>query len=92
MAVTLEKIDWARAAADTVVCPEKNILLRDVVQTIMDGFETPDDVMVELQITPDDNGSENIKEILDIFVPVISAWKSGSCGGSCAGCSGGCGE
>ena len=86
-----EKIDWARSPADTVVCPEKNVLLRDVVQLILDGLETSEEVMNELNLTSDDSGSEYIQEILDVFVPVINAWKTGSCGMGCAGCSGSCG-
>ena len=85
-----ETVDWGRAPADTVVCAEKEIYLRDIVQTILDGFETPEEVMEELQLEADDVGVENIQAILDIFVPVISAWKSGSCGMGCEGCSGGC--
>ena len=86
-----EKIDWARSPADTVVCPEKDVLLRDIVQLILDGLETPDEIMSELNLTTEDSGVENIPEIVDIFVPVITAWKSGSCGMGCAGCSGSCG-
>ena len=85
-----ETIDWGRAPADTVVCAEKEIYLRDIVQSVLDGFETPEEVMEELQITSEDSGSENIPAILDIFVPVINAWKSGSCGMGCEGCSGSC--
>ena len=47
--------------------------------------------MNELNINSDDEGAENIPEILEIFVPVINAWKSGSCGMGCEGCSGSCG-
>ncbi|MBQ7197511.1 MAG: hypothetical protein IJS40_08910 [Synergistaceae bacterium] len=83
--------DWGRAPADTIVCPAKEIYLRDIVQTILDGFETPEEVMTELQLTTDDAGVENIPAILEIFVPVINAWKSGSCGMGCAGCNGSCG-
>ena len=92
MALTEAKIDWGRAPADTPVCPEKEIYLRDIVQTILDGYETPELVMEELGITPLDVGADQVSEILDIFVPVIAAWRSGSCGGNCASCGGGCGE
>ena len=85
-----ETIDGGRAPADTPVCAGKEIYLRDIVQTILDGFETPEEVMEELQLAADDDGVENIPAILDIFVPVINAWKSGSCGMGCEGCSGGC--
>ncbi len=87
----VEVIDWARSPADAVVCPEKEILLRDVVQLILDGLETPEEIMTELNLTSEDSGVENIQPILDVFVPVINAWKSGSCGMGCAGCSGSCG-
>ena len=86
-----ESIDWARAPADTLVCPEKEIYLRDIVQGILDGFETKETVMEELSLTENDEGTEDIQAILDIFVPVINAWKSGSCGMGCAGCTGSCG-
>ena len=33
------KIDWGRAPADTLVIASKEIFLRDIVQTILDGFE-----------------------------------------------------
>ena len=89
---TITKIDWGRAPADTPVCPEKEIYLRDIVQTILDGYETPELVMEELGITPLDVGADQVSEILDIFVPVIAAWRSGGCGGNCASCGGGCGE
>ena len=91
MALTAEKIDWGRAPADTPVCPEKEIYLRDIVQTILDGYETPEEVMEALAITPVDVGADQIQEILAIFVPVINAWRSGAgCGGNCGSCGGGC--
>ncbi|MBQ7594999.1 MAG: hypothetical protein IJU48_11710 [Synergistaceae bacterium] len=90
--LTAERIDWARAPADTLVCEEKEIYLRDVVQAILDGLETPEEVMEELALTDLDAGTENIPAILEIFVPVINAWKSGSCGMGCAGCTGSCGD
>ena len=62
MEMAAEKVDWSRAPANTPVCEDKGIYLRDIVQAI-----------------------------LDIFVPVINAWKSGvGCGGGCEGCAGGC--
>ena len=91
MEIVAEKIDWSRAPADTPVCIEKEIYLRDVVQSILDGYETPEEVMDVLSLTPDDEGAEHVSAILDIFVPVVNAWKSGSCGMGCAGCSGSCG-
>ena len=86
-----EHIDWGRAPASTPVCEDKGIYLRDVVQAILDGFETPETVMEELNLTADDEGAGEIPAILNIFVPVINAWKSGSCGMGCAGCTGSCG-
>ena len=86
-----DKIDWGRAPADTPVCEAKGIYLRDIVQSILDGLETQEEIMNELQLTSEDEGVGEIQEILDIFVPVINAWKSGGCGMGCAGCSGSCG-
>jgi hypothetical protein len=57
----------------------------------MDGAETPDTVMQLLGLTGADKGAESIPDIMDVFVPVVSAWKSGGCGGGCAGCGGSCG-
>ena len=86
-----EKIDWSRAPANTPVCEDKGIYLRDIVQAILDGYETKEEVMESLALIDDDEGTGEIQEILDIFVPVINAWKSGvGCGGGCEGCSGGC--
>ena len=87
----VEAIDWGRAPADTPVCPEKDIYLRDIVQSILDGCETRPEIMYELNLSEDDEGVSEIQTILDIFVPVINAWKSGSCGMGCAGCTGSCG-
>lgn len=84
-------MDWMKASAATVVCEEKGMTLRDVVQGIMDGAETPEEIMEMLNLTSADKGAEQIPEILEIFVPVVSAWKSGGCGGGCSGCGGGCG-
>jgi hypothetical protein len=52
----------------------------------MEGAETPDTVMGLLGLTAGDKGADQIPEILDAFVPVVSAWKVGSCGGACSGC------
>lgn len=86
-----EKIDWSRAPADTPVCPDKDIYLRDIVQSILDGYDTQAAIMEALALTENDEGVSEIQDILDIFVPVINAWKSGSCGMGCAGCTGSCG-
>ena len=87
----LEAIDWSRAPADTPVCLIKGIYLRDIVQSILDGYETQEGIMEALELTENDEGISEIQAILDIFVPVINAWKSGSCGMGCAGCTGSCG-
>jgi len=79
-------MNWTRASAATIVCEEKGTTLGDIVQGIIDGAETPDTVMELLGLTADDEGADKIPEILDVFVPVVSAWKSGGCGGGCAGC------
>ena len=74
-------MDWVRASAATVVCEEKGTTLRDVVQGIMDGAETPEEIMEMLDLTSADKGAEQIPAIMDVFVPVVNAWKSGGCGG-----------
>jgi len=79
-------MNWARASAETIVCEEKGTTLRDIVQCIIDGAETPDKVMGLLGLTAGDKGADKIPEILDVFVPVVGAWRSGGCGGGCAGC------
>ena len=83
-------MEWIKAPADTPVCPAKNVLLKDIVQLILDGAETPEDIMEMLDLTDTDKGADQIPAILDVFVPVVNAWRSGGCGGGCAGCSGGC--
>ena len=91
MEMVAEKVDWSRAPADTPVCEAKGIYLRDIVQSILDGYETKEEVMESLALVDDDEGTGEIQAILDIFVPVINAWKSGvGCGGGCEGCAGGC--
>ena len=89
--VVTERIDWSRAPADTPVCPERDIYLRDIVQSILDGYETPEEVMQVLGLDSEDNGTDEIPAIMDIFVPVIAAWRTGGCGMGCEGCSGSCG-
>ena len=61
-------MDWVKASATTVVCEEKGTTLRDVVQGIMDGAETPEDIMEMLDIASTDKGADQIPEILDVFV------------------------
>ena len=87
-----EKIDWSRAPADTPVCAEKDVYLRDIVQSILDGYDTKETVMENLSLEENDGVSDDVQAILDIFVPVINSWRfGGGCSGSCASCGGGCG-
>ena len=87
-----ERVDWSRALADTPVCEEKNVYLRDIVQAILDGYDTKETVMENLSLTEDDGADDDVQAILDIFVPVINSWRfGGGCSGSCASCGGGCG-
>jgi len=84
-------MDWAQASANTPICEAKNIILRDVVQAIIDGADDEQSVMAMLQMDPSDTGAELLPEVIEVFLPVIEAYKSGACKSSCAGCSGGCG-
>ncbi len=87
----VETVDWARAPADTPVCEAKGIFLRDIVQSILDGYETKESVMDCLKLTEDDGCGDDVQAILDVFVPVINSWRfGGGCSGSCASCGGGC--
>ena len=86
-----ERIDWSRAPASTPVCKDKDVYLSDIVQAIFDGYETPEYIMDVLGLTADDAGAEEIPAILEIFLPAITAWRSGGCGMGCAGCTGSCG-
>ncbi|MBQ9581581.1 MAG: hypothetical protein IJR21_04345 [Synergistaceae bacterium] len=89
---------WVKAPADTFVCESKGVMLRDVVQLVLDGYEDLDATLRELGLdaSPDDldHCRQDMKDILDIFVPVVNAWQAGSqscgCGGGCPGCAGGC--
>ena len=83
-------MDWARASGATVVCEDKGTTLRDIVQGIIDGAETPDTVMELLGLESGDKGADKIPDIVDVFLPVVTAWKNGSCGGGCSGCAGSC--
>ena len=90
--MVLDRVDWARAPADTPVCEAKGIFLRDIVQSILDGYDTAPDVMEFLKLTDDDGVTDDVNAILDIFVPVINSWRfGGGCAGGCEGCAGGCG-
>ena len=88
------KTNWIKAPADAFVCEAKGVMLRDVVQLVLDGYEDLAATMAELGLDESDNCTQDVKDILDIFVPVVNAWSevSGSCGcaGGCSGCSGGC--
>ena len=87
-----ERVDWSRAPADTPVCEEKSIYLRDIVQAILDGYDTKEKVMENLSLEENDGVSDDVQSILDIFVPVINSWRfGGGCGMGCEGCSGSCG-
>lgn len=87
-----EKVDWSRVPADTPVCEEKSIYLRDIVQAILDGYDTKETVMENLSLEENDGVSDDVQAILDIFVPVINSWRfGGGCGMGCEGCSGSCG-
>ena len=54
-------------------------------------MEDDEDIMQTLALEESDEGVSELQEIIDIFVPVINAWRSGSCGMGCAGCTGSCG-
>ena len=84
-------MDWSQASANTLICEAKNVTLRDVVQTIIDGANDEQTVMNMLQMDYSDVGSDLLPEIIEVFLPIIEAYKSGGCGRSCAGCTG-CGE
>lgn len=87
----MTNIDWVKAPANTLVCKEKGIMLKDIVQCILDGAEKREFVMEELDLTDKDEGVEQLDQIMDVFVPVVNAWKQGGCGGDCNGCGGCCG-
>ena len=73
------------------MCEEKNVYLRDIVQAILDGYDTKETVMENLSLEENDGVSDDVQAILDIFVPVINSWRfGGGCSGSCASCGGGC--
>ena len=88
------KTNWIKAPADAFVCESKGIMLRDVVQLVLDGYEDLAATMAELGLDESDNCTQDVKDILDIFVPVVNAWQEGAgscgCAGGCSGCSGGC--
>jgi hypothetical protein len=81
-------MEWAQASANTPICEAKNITLRDVVQTIIDGASDQQSIMDMLQMDSSDIGAELIPEVIEVFLPVVKAYRSGGCGSSCGGCSG----
>lgn len=81
-------MDWAKASATTPVCEAKDVVLRDVVQAIIDGAYDEQSIMAILGMDSTDAGAELIPEILEVFVPVVEAYRQGGCGGGCAGCKG----
>jgi hypothetical protein len=84
-------MNWSQASANTPICEAKNVTLRDVVQTMIDGASDKQTIMDMLQMDSSDIGADLLPEVIEVFLPIIEAYKSGGCGNSCAGCSG-CGE
>ena len=81
-------MDWATASANTPICEAKNITLRDVVRAIMDGANDEQSIMDMLQMDSSDIGAELLPEVIEVFLPVVEAYRSGGCGSTCSGCSG----
>ena len=81
-------MDWSQASANTPICEAKNITLRDVVQALIDGANDQQSVMDMLHMDTSDAGSELLPEVMEVFLPIVEAYRSGGCGGACAGCSG----
>ena len=81
-------MDWSRASANTPICEEKNVTLRDVVQAIIDGASDEQSIMDMLQMEPSDTGADLLPEVIEVFLPIVEAYRSGGCGNSCSGCSG----
>lgn len=81
-------MDWTKAAATTPICEAKDVALRDVVQVIIDGASDNESTLAALGMESTDAGADLISEILEVFVPIVEAYRSGGCGGGCAGCSG----
>ena len=84
-------MDWAQASANTPICEAKNVTLRDVVQAIIDGASDETSIMEMLKMESSDSGSDLLPEVIEVFLPIVEAYRRGGCGGGCAGCSG-CGE
>jgi len=81
-------MEWAQASANTPICEAKNITLRDVVQAIIDGANDEQGIMDMLQMNPSDAGANLLPEVIEVFLPVVEAYRSGGCRSSCEGCSG----
>ena len=74
-------MDWGRVPADTMVVESKNITLREVVQAVADGVDTPEGLIEILGLEEGEAGTEHLQPILDVFLPAIERLRSGSCGG-----------
>jgi hypothetical protein len=81
-------MDWTQASANTPICEARNVTLRDVVQAIIDGASDEESLMEMLQMESQDAGAELLPEVIEVFLPIVEAYRHGGCGGSCAGCSG----
>ena len=81
-------MDWSKASANTPICEAKNVFLRDVVQLIIDGASDEQSIMEMLEMDSSDVGADLLPEIIEVFLPVVEAYRSGGCRNTCAGCSG----
>jgi hypothetical protein len=81
-------MDWSQASANTTICEAKNITLRDVVQAIIDGASDEQSIMDMLKMDSTDTGIDLLTEVLEVFLPIIEAYKSGGCGKPCSSCPG----
>ena len=81
-------MDWSQAAANTPICEAKNVALRDVVQAIIDGASDEQSIMEALQIDSSDSGVDLLPEIIEVFLPIVEAYRNGGCSGGCSGCAG----
>jgi hypothetical protein len=84
-------MDWSRASANTAICEAKNVTLRDVVQAIIDGASDEQSIMDMLHMDSSDSGADLLPQVLEVFLPIVEAYRNGGCGNTCSGCSG-CGE
>ena len=81
-------MDWSQAAANTTICEAKNVTLRDVVQAIIDGASDEQSIMDALQMEPSDSGVSLLPEVIEVFLPIVEAYRNGGCSGGCSGCAG----